>query len=126
MLEILETKYCRNRSLLTEEVSNSTGWFLLRAVFIVLKRICGLPRLRRTISEKYFVFYDLTVFCYLSHNSFKMSNDTCNLSFFHLRSALLHSRLIEREMSVSHGSFLAFRRSVFKGATQSRMLVQVE
>lgn len=48
------------------------------------------------------------------------------MSFFQRLSACLHDRLRERVESVSHGSEGALVRCFLSGATESKMLVQVE
>ena len=56
-----------------------------------------------------------------------MSRETCRLSLRHLRSARLLRRLRARVESFNHGSWSALFRLLWpKGATESRMSVQVE
>lgn len=49
-----------------------------------------------------------------------------SLSFFHLRPALLHTRLAARVVSLNHGSILGLGHRTLRGATVSRLPAQVE
>ena len=57
---------------------------------------------------------------------FSISKEICNLSFFHLLSAFLHSLLRALVVSFSQGSCLGLGLLVLKGAMLSRMVAQVE
>lgn len=74
----------------------------------------------------YQLFKIIDNFWYLHQLSFKMSKDTCNLSFFLLCSALLHSRLTARVVSFNHSSDWGLDGRILYGATVSRMFWQVE